>query len=87
MREVSSEAKVRNAEIAAAVGKLTEQKLRAELLPALLNKLGYQDVRVLHGPREQGKDLLAWRRTELETDEWVGFVVMTTPTSETKEQP
>jgi hypothetical protein len=42
-----------------------------------LRALDYVDVRVLHGPREEGKDLLAWRMSEIDTSEWVGFVVKT----------
>jgi hypothetical protein len=58
-----------------AVGKLAERDLRNDVLPSLLRELNYVDVRVLHGPREAGKDLLAWRMSEIDTPEWVGFVV------------
>jgi len=62
-------------DVAEAVGKLAERDLRDDVLPPLLRALNYVDVRVLHGPREEGKDLLAWRMSEIDTPEWVGFVV------------
>ncbi|HEX2685639.1 MAG TPA: hypothetical protein VHN14_03435 [Kofleriaceae bacterium] len=62
-------------DVAEVIGKLTERDLRDDVLPPLLRKLYYVDVRVLHGPREEGKDLLAWRMSEIDTPEWVGFVV------------
>jgi hypothetical protein len=62
-------------DVAEAVGNLAERDLRDDVLPPLLRKLFYVDVRVLHGPREEGKDLLAWRMSEINTPEWVGFVV------------
>ena len=64
-------------DVAEAIGKLTERDLRDVVLPPLLRKLYYVDVRILHGPREEGKDLLAWRMSEINTPEWVGFVVKT----------
>ena len=62
-------------DVARAVGKLEERAVRERVLPPLLRALSYVDVRVLHGPREEGKDLLAWRMSEIGTPEWVGFVV------------
>lgn len=62
-------------DVAEAVGRLAERQLRDDVLPPLLRALDYVDVRVLHGPREEGKDLLAWRMSEIDTPEWVGFVV------------
>src|SRR5262245_52757912 len=62
-------------DVAEAVGKLSEHGLRAVVPPPLLRALSYVDIRMLHGPREEGKDLLAWRMSEIETTEWVGFVV------------
>jgi hypothetical protein len=64
-------------DVAQAVARLTERDLRNDVLPRLLRRLYYMDVRVLHGPREEGKDLLAWRMSEIDTTEWVGFVVKT----------
>jgi hypothetical protein len=58
-----------------AIGRLAEGELRTTVLPTLLRELDYVDVRVLHGPQEVGKDLLVWRLSEIETLEWVGFVV------------
>lgn len=53
---------------------LDEPALR-RLLRRVLPRLGFFDVRELHGPHEQGKDLLAWRPSELGTRDWTGFVV------------
>ena len=53
---------------------LAEIEVRA-LLRRLLPRLGFFDVREQHGPHELGKDLLAWRRSELGTRDWTGFVV------------
>lgn len=44
-----------------ALRQLDEKGLRERVLPDLLRALGFVDVRQLHGPREEGKDLLAWR--------------------------
>jgi hypothetical protein len=75
MSGVSIDPKPYYPDVAEAVGKLTEHDLRAAVLPPLLRALAYVDVRMLHGPREEGKDLLAWRMSEIDTTEWVGFVV------------
>lgn len=64
-------------DVAEAIGKLAESNLRDSVLSSLLRELDYVDVRVLRGPREQGKDLLAWRMSEIDTPEWNGFVVKT----------
>jgi hypothetical protein len=64
-------------DVEAAVTKMSERELREDVLPPLLRALYYFDVRVLHGAREEGKDLLAWRMSEIDTREWVGFVVKT----------
>lgn len=58
-----------------ALRKLSEQDLRERVLPELLRVLGFVDVRHRHGPREEGKDLLAWRTSSIDTHDWVGFVV------------
>lgn len=71
------DAKPYYADVEAAVANLAERELREEVLPPLLRALHHFDVRVLHGPREEGKDLLAWRMSEIDTREWVGFVVKT----------
>jgi len=52
-----------------------EAKLRDRILPPLLHELGFVDVRGRHGPREEGKDLLARRTSILDTQDWIGFVV------------
>jgi hypothetical protein len=58
-----------------ALRKLDEKALRERVLPELLRRLGFFDVRHRHGPREEGKDLLAWRKSSIGTHDWVGFVV------------
>jgi hypothetical protein len=58
-----------------ALRRLDEKALREQVLPHLLRVLGFFDVRHRHGPREEGKDLLAWRRSAIGTHDWVGFVV------------
>jgi hypothetical protein len=76
MSGVSVDAKRFNSEaVEKAIRRLAEAELRNSVLPTLLRQLNYIDVRVLHGPQEVGKDLLAWRLSEIETLEWVGFVV------------
>lgn len=75
MKGVLIDAKPYYEDVEEAVGKLAERNLRNDVLPPLLRALDYIDVRVLHGPREEGKDLLAWRISEIDTPEWVGFVV------------
>ena len=71
------DAKPYYSDVEAAVARMPERELRENVLPTLLRALYYFDVRVLHGPREEGKDLLAWRMSEIDTREWVGFVVKT----------
>ena len=75
MSGVQIDAKPYYPDVEEAVANLTERELRENVLPSLLRALYYVDVRVLHGPREEGKDLLAWRMSEIDTPEWVGFVV------------
>lgn len=58
-----------------ALRKLDERALRERVLPGFFRALGFVDVRDRHGPHEEGKDLLAWRTSPLETHDWVGFVV------------
>jgi hypothetical protein len=58
-----------------ALAALDEAALRDNVLPKLLDELSYLEVRKLHGPREEGKDLLAWRLSPLDTKDWTGFVV------------
>jgi hypothetical protein len=58
-----------------ALRELDERELRERILPPLLQALGFVDVRHRHGPREEGKDLLAWRRSVIDTHDWIGFVV------------
>lgn len=58
-----------------ALRKLNEEELRERVLPELLRALGFVDARHRHGPREEGKDLLAWRTSPIDTHDWVGFVV------------
>jgi hypothetical protein len=58
-----------------ALRRLAEKELRDRVLPRLLSALRFFDVRSRHGPREEGKDLLAWRRSPIDTHDWVGFVV------------
>jgi len=58
-----------------ALAELDEERLRDEALPKLLHAISYLEVRKLHGPREQGKDLLAWRWSPIGTKDWTGFVV------------
>jgi hypothetical protein len=57
-------------DIEPALRKLDERALRERILPVLLHELEFFD-----GPREEGKDLLGWRRSPLDTKDWVGFVV------------
>lgn len=64
----------RHADVERALGGLSEAEIRT-LLRQVLPLLGFFDVRELHGPYEQGKDLLAWRESELGTKDWTGFVV------------
>jgi hypothetical protein len=58
-----------------ALAALSEPELRDHVLPVLLRALAYIEVRRLHGPREEGKDLLAWRWSTIDTKDWTGFVV------------
>lgn len=58
-----------------ALRKLDEQELRERVLPEFLRALGFVDTRHRHGPREEGKDLLAWRKSLIDTHDWAGFVV------------
>ena len=77
MSGVVIDAKPYYPDVEAALGGMPERELHERVLPPLLRALDYFDVRVLHGPREEGKDLLAWRMSEIDTPEWVGFVVKT----------
>ncbi len=54
---------------------LNEKALRERVLPELLYRLGFVEVRSRHGPREEGKDLLAWHVSRIGSHDWVGFVV------------
>jgi len=58
-----------------ALRKLDEKALREKVLPELLRKLKFFDIRHRHGPHEEGKDLLAWHESVIGTHDWVGFVV------------
>ena len=58
-----------------ALRELDKRELRERILPPLLQALGFVDVRHRHGPREEGKDLLAWRLSVIDTHDWIGFVV------------
>lgn len=58
-----------------AVRSLDENAVRERVLPALLRALDFVDVRGRHGPREEGKDILARHASALGTHDWVGFVV------------
>ena len=62
-------------DIEPALRKLDERALRERVLPLLLHELEFFEVRPRHGPREEGKDLLGWRRSPLDTKDWMGFVV------------
>src|SRR5262249_35727507 len=62
-------------DIEPALRQLDEKTLRERVLPELLRRLAFVDVRHRHGPREEGKDLLAWRMSPIDTIDWVGFVV------------
>lgn len=62
-------------DIGPALRKLDEEALRERVLPVLLRRLEFIDVRSRHGPMERGKDLLAWRRGPLGTADWYAFVV------------
>jgi hypothetical protein len=48
-------------QVEAALRLIDEASLRDRILPALLEELGFVHVRGRHGPREEGKDLLARR--------------------------
>jgi hypothetical protein len=61
-------------EVEEALRKLTEKELHG-WLRALLHGMGFFDIRVRHGPREEGKDLLAWHVSRIGSHDWVGFVV------------
>lgn len=62
-------------DIEPALRELDEKALRERVLPALLHELEVFEIRPRHGPREEGKDLIGWRRSPLDTRDWVGFVV------------
>jgi hypothetical protein len=66
---------LRPLDVKPALRKLDEKALRERVLPVLLDRLGFFDVRPRHGPREEGKDMLGYRASALGTVDWVGFVI------------
>jgi len=62
-------------DVEVALRAMLEAEVRSRVMPTLLRHLGFHEVRDLHGPHEQGKDLLAFRWSELGTKDWTGFVI------------
>lgn len=53
---------------------LNEAEFRRRVLLPLLKAMGYQDVEHYHGPNEQGKDVVGWKKTDDGAREYVAIV-------------